>query len=249
MSQNVFPVDSIFCIPIDSENNKNFQEEQQKSDILENENSLINETFKKKENKNNKNILTFSLDKNDKNIKSMTNSSKIYISEIFKKNWKLKSRRLMAKLKKRLIKQMQNYNSTKSKNEKSNFIENNFVNQVIIKSNNINNGFNNFWIYNKCNNINNFNQIDNICNYNNNLSNINCKNFNNNFNINNVVNESINNIVYNNNINNLINSNIYTNFNFNFNQFNNNLNIEKNNNISIINNNNNIAYNLSKNHY
>ena len=34
------------------------------------------------------------MDKNDKNIKSKTNSSKIYISEIFKRNWKLKSKRL-----------------------------------------------------------------------------------------------------------------------------------------------------------
>ena len=38
----------------------------------------------------------------------MTNSSKIYICEIFKPNWKLKDRRLITKLKKILIKEYKN---------------------------------------------------------------------------------------------------------------------------------------------
>ena len=120
MSENVFPVDPIFYMPIDTEDNK---EKQQKTD-----------TIKQDENNNNeKNILTFSINKNDKNIKSLTNSSKIYISEIFKKNWKLKSRRLLSKLKKKLIKQLIEYQLKENINEKSNFINNNIVNQIYYK--------------------------------------------------------------------------------------------------------------------
>ena len=219
MSEFDFQVDPIFYVPIDSEDNKKFKNKKRESYNF----------IKKDEYNNNKNILTFSLNKNYKNNKTMINNNKIYISQIFKNNWKFKSRRLIAKLKKRLIKQLKNYYYKKSINDKTNLIKNNFVNQIIIKSNNINNKFDfkNFFIYkdNIINKINNNNkQINNISNYN-------------------YLNNCINNCNYKKIEN---NNNVYTNFNFNFNQCNNNFNINNIKN-SIINNN--FAYNLSKNHF
>lgn len=121
MSQSVFTINPIFCMPIDLEdNNTKFQEEQKKGDnnsFQENDSfNSINEC----DDNNYKNIIVFSMDKNDKNIKSKTNSSKIYISEIFKRNWKLKSKRLITKLKKKLIKQIRNSNNEDNERINSN---------------------------------------------------------------------------------------------------------------------------------
>jgi hypothetical protein len=176
MSKDVFTVDPIFFLPIDIEEDLNISESNEKS------NNVENKTFSDKnilncEEKNNKNenaeVITFSLNKNDRNIKSMTNSSKIYISEIFKRNWKLKSRRLIAKLKKRLIKQWNHYCLIKFENNK-NVVNNNFIQEKIIKSNNINKkfDFNNF-INNNVTNISHMNAIINNSLYHNNFNNIN----------------------------------------------------------------------------
>ena len=176
MSKDVFTVDPIFFLPIDIEEDLNISESNEKS------NNVENKTFSDKnilncEEKNNKNenaeVITFSLNKNDRNIKSMTNSSKIYISEIFKRNWKLKSRRLIAKLKKRLIKQWNHYCLIKFENNK-NVVNNNFIQEKIIKSNNINKkfDFNNF-INNNVTNLSHMNAIINNSLYHNNFNNIN----------------------------------------------------------------------------
>jgi len=120
MSQNIFLIDPIFFMPIDEEYskqrnkpkkndfpNKNKINNIEKSKVFySTKNNLSKYSFdalisKSKQNRNkNKKTIIFSSIKNDRNIKSMTNSSKIYTSEIFKKNWKLKSKRLIAKLKK-----------------------------------------------------------------------------------------------------------------------------------------------------
>ena len=157
MSQNVFLIDPIFFMPIDEEYykrkgkpNKADQTESQKIKNMVglNQNQdlgIIKDNHPKiiisflKENKsssnssqnNNQSTIIFSSTKNNRNIKSMSNSSKIYISEIFKRNWKLKSRRLIAKLKKKLIKKWtQTYN--KEGNDKNVNINNNCSNNKII---------------------------------------------------------------------------------------------------------------------
>ena len=149
----------------------------------------INEINKEKINKKEKKgVLIFSVSVNDPHIKSMTNSSKIYMSEIFKQNWKLKSRRLITKLKKKLIKQYNNsckeganYNnnnenninfkhniySNKNININNQLCEcnNSLLNHNYINNNNICNNFNgNNLVYNRnsCTIINNnFNQYNN----------------------------------------------------------------------------------------
>jgi len=186
MSQNIFLIDPIFFMPINEEYskqrnkpkkndfpNKNKINNIEKSKVFySTKNNLSKYSFdalisKSKQNRNkNKKTIIFSSIKNDRNIKSMTNSSKIYTSEIFKKNWKLKSKRLIAKLKKKLIKKWKQTNNEENYNYKfSNFIKNNFVNKIIInsKSNNIDRNdfeFNNYIINNKSN----INHINNIFN-------------------------------------------------------------------------------------
>ena len=116
-----------------------------------------------------KEIIVFSKSVNDRHIKSMTNSSKIYICEIFKQNWKLKVRRLITKLKKKLIKEYNNsflkeVNKQLNINNKiyNNYINNNFIDINII------NGTKDDYIY-KNKFINNSNRM-----YNNVNDNINC---------------------------------------------------------------------------
>ena len=188
MSQNVFLIDPIFFMPIDEEYykrkgkpNKADKTESQKIKNMVglNQNQdlgIIKDNHPKKiisilkENKsssissqnNNQSTIIFSSTKNNRNIKSMSNSSKIYISEIFKRNWKLKSRRLIAKLKKKLIKKWtQTYN--KEGNGKNVNINKNCSNSKIIinsQSNNINNydyEFDNYYI--NTNNIKNSNTV------------------------------------------------------------------------------------------
>ena len=194
MSQNIFPIDPIFFLPIDFEDNsKNKEEDSPKSDIIYNslernkknkestENESTNEdsssgkeldqsidsgdiqsdNSKKAKNadKNEQNdIIVFSKNVNDRHIKSMTNSSKIYICEIFKQNWKLKARRLITKLKKRLIKEYQN-SLLKEENKIGN-VNNNIYNNYINKVNKVNKVNNNTIDINSMNG----NKIDNIYN-------------------------------------------------------------------------------------
>ena len=121
MSQNVFLINPIFFMPIDEEYSKRKgnqnKDDKAKSQKIKNKFCLnqnqdlgiikgnhpkkiisISEENKLPTNNNqddNQSTIIFSSAKNDRNIKSMSNSSKIYISEIFKRNWKLKSRRLI----------------------------------------------------------------------------------------------------------------------------------------------------------
>jgi hypothetical protein len=163
------------------------------------ENEKNNEKTAKNEEKD---IIVFSTSINDRHIKSMSNSSKIYTSEIFKQNWKLKSRRLITKLKRKLIKQYNslcmnnadndnnnNYNHNDYNNNYINNDESNYKNIYINNNNNMNNNSNmgnnladNFFINLQKigTNINiNFNQFNNNCQiYNNSLNN----NFSNNYN-------------------------------------------------------------------
>ena len=103
----------------------------------------------------------------------MTNSSKIYTSDIFKRNWKLKSKRLITKLKKKLIKQIKNFykNNINECNEFNNNTNKN-EHQIIINSKkNSNFDINNYYKNNLYNNIYNslYNQNQKNNNYNDNL--------------------------------------------------------------------------------
>ena len=188
MSQNVFLIDPIFFMPIDEEYSKRKGKHKKnditKSQIMKNKvgleqnqdlNIIKGNNPKKiisipEENKSpsnnsqddNRTTIIFSSIKNDRNIKSMSNSSKIYISEIFKRNWKLKSRRLIAKLKKKLIKQWIQTNNKEINDTNVNLNKYYSNNKLIInsQSSNINNNdyeFNNYYIFN--NNINNKNTL------------------------------------------------------------------------------------------
>jgi hypothetical protein len=188
MSQNVFLIDPIFFMPIDEEYSKR-KGKHKKDDITKSQKikniigleqnkdlNIIKGNHSKKiisfpeENKSpsinsqddNKTTIIFSSIKNDRNIKSMSNSSKIYISEIFKRNWKLKTRRLIAKLKKKLIKQWTQTNYKEINDINANLSKYYSNNKLIInsQSNNINTNdyeFNNYYIYE--NNINNNNTL------------------------------------------------------------------------------------------
>ena len=236
MSQNAFLIDPIFFIPIDEEYSKR-KGKQKKDDTTKSQKiknivgleqnqdiSITKGNHPKKiisipeENKSSSNsnqddnqtTIIFSSTKNDRNIKSMSNSSKIYISEIFKRNWKLKSRRLIAKLKKKLIKQWIQTNNKEINDTNANLSKYYSNNKLIInsQSNNINTNdyeFNNYYIYNK-NNFNNNNTL---------LTN-NFNHINNNVNMKNSCNN--NKIGYTNNNKNL---NVSSNFVFNFNKIHN----------------------------
>ena len=106
-----------------------------------------NISHSKQKGDSNKKIIKFSSIKNDHNIKSLSNSNKIYISEIFKRNWKLKSKRLIAKLKKKLIKQWKYMHNGENYNYKwTKFINNNFANKII--NSKLNNNDSNDFEYN-----------------------------------------------------------------------------------------------------
>ena len=228
MSENIFFIDPIFFLPIDFEDNskisKQIKEDNNKlNDYLKNdkdnkvkdiEDEVTNECsssgkeldqilFDKKnkkefEKKENKDIIIYTKNVKDLDIKSMTNSSKIYITEIFKPNWKLKCRRLIAKLKKKLIKQ---YNNS------------------CIKENNDNYNYN----YNTNKNI-NLNKTNNYNYHNRNIINSNIMNYSNNCLINYYMNNNINNSNLYNNFNGKVFLNIQknnSNININSNQYNN----------------------------
>ena len=117
----------IFLVPVDGNINKNTKEnknqltfkEQNKKNVIEIEkDKYIEEIYnndyfdiekipniKKIEGKQN-NVKIYSSSLISKNI-SIADSSKIYISEFLKKNWKIKIKRLIIKLKKRYTKQIQ----------------------------------------------------------------------------------------------------------------------------------------------
>ena len=123
-------------------------QEQCKRNLNNNSNQIISS--------NSPSFITFSKSKENKEIKSFANSSKIYIAEIFRRNWKLKARRLITKMKQKLIKKL-NYIETKE-NENSinyfnnmfysnarnnNFINNNIINQCYFDKRNESYNFNN----------------------------------------------------------------------------------------------------------
>ena len=197
-NENIFQIDPIFFVPIDCEENskhieegKNTLQKKQKYSESNSEKDVNSKIKHSKEKKKEKDVIVFSKSQNDRKIKSMANSSKIYITEIFKQNWKLKARRLITKLKKKLIKQYFNVcdedenfedksiNKTLSWNnyENSNYINNDELfsceNNTIFINNNNNcirlgnsNNIDNCYINlpNAPTNINiNFNQFNNNC--------------------------------------------------------------------------------------
>ena len=86
-------------------------------------------------------IITFSTSKTNREIKSLANSSKIYIAEIFRRNWKLKARRLITKMKQKLIKKLNNIESKENENKTNYFHSMNYPNtnnNIIINNNVIN---------------------------------------------------------------------------------------------------------------
>ena len=159
---------------------------------------------------NGKEVIVFSTSVNNRHIKSMTNSSKIYVNEIFKQNWKLKSRRLITKLKKKLIKEYKNNCFKQLKEVNNNHIKNSSFKNNSMNSNNMSNNksnCNNNFIYNNDlksiiyninqmssnNNLNDYIDNSNLVNYLNNCTNININfnQYNNNYQIvNNLVDRS-----------------------------------------------------------
>ena len=163
MSQNAFPINPIFFMPIDSEDtSKNHKDQKEKNSSSSFDNNSLS-SIDESEDINDKNTIVFSLNKGDRNIKSMTNSSKIYTSEIFKRNWKLKSKRLITKLKKKLIKQIKNFykNNINECNEYNNKTNKNDHQIIINSKKNSNFDINNYYKNNLYNNI-----YNNICNQN-----------------------------------------------------------------------------------
>ena len=209
----------IFLVPVDGNANKNtienknqsFEEQNKKNDIEIEKDENIEEIYnndyfdiekipnnkKIKEKQNNVKIYSSSLI--SKNI-SIADSSKIYMSEFLKKNWKIKIKRLIIKLKKRYTKQVQK--SILEEDNKSSNISNKTENSKFIENyNSINFDDNSKLLhqnYNNCNQIinNNINNI-NFQNYNNNNLNIskNQQNYHNSYidNNNNIKNKEINN--------------------------------------------------------
>ena len=91
--------------------------------ILDNNIKVPNEDDTK-----NPEFITFSADKNNKQIKSLSNSSRIYINEILKKSWKTKVRKLIKRMKQKLIKKLnQIENGEKKPNKKNNYNEKKYV--------------------------------------------------------------------------------------------------------------------------
>ena len=156
---------------------------------------------------NGEEVIVFSTSVNNRQIKSMTNSSKIYVNEIFKQNWKLKSRRLITKLKKKLIKEYKNKYFKELTEVNNNHIKNSSFKNNNMNSNNMNSNIpncNNNFIYNNNqksiiynnNQMSNNNLSDcidnsNLVNYLNNCTNININfnQYNNNYQI---INKSMN---------------------------------------------------------
>ena len=141
----------IFLVPVDGNANKNtienknqsFEEQNKKNDIEIEKDENIEEIYnndyfdiekipnnKKIEEKHN-NVKIYSSSLISKNI-SIADSSKIYMSEFLKKNWKIKIKRLIIKLKKRYTKQVHKsileeknkFSNINNKTDNNKFIEN-----------------------------------------------------------------------------------------------------------------------------
>ena len=164
--------DSIFTLPIDlqqedetniSKDNKSILNDDEKiSDeiniIDENKDIsfisnrvLDNDTKQSNNDTKNPEFITFSTDKNNKEIKSLSNSSRLYINEILKKSWKMKVRRLIKRMKQKLIKKLNRIeNEEKNQNDKNSCDDNKYL----INQQNIT--VNQFFLFEERKNKNNF---------------------------------------------------------------------------------------------
>ena len=97
--------------------------------ILDNNIKLINE-----EDAKNPEFITFSTDKNNKQIKSLSNSSRLYINEILKKSWKTKVRKLIKRMKQKLIKKLNQIENEENKQKNNNNYD---INKYVINQQNI----------------------------------------------------------------------------------------------------------------
>ena len=190
-----------------NENTSSEKENDQSSESSKDKDKIPKKIFgREKDKENGKEVIVFSTSVNNRHIKSMTNSSKIYVSEIFKQNWKLKSRRLITKLKKKLIKEYKNKCFKQLSEVNNNHIKNSSFKNNSMNSNNMRDKMpncNNNFIYN--------NDLESIIYSNNQISN-------NNNNLNDYTDNSY-----------LVNYlNNCTNININFNQYNNNYRIVNN---------------------
>ena len=130
MDSNIY--EHLFTLPIDLENEDenftsshkisiNFEEEKKYNEInMINDNICINQVMELLDGFSNNNVnkkngnnnleeskfIVFSNEKNNKNIKSLINSSRIYISEILEKNWKLKIKKIIRKMKVQYIQKL-----------------------------------------------------------------------------------------------------------------------------------------------
>ena len=159
MSQNIFRIDPIFFLPIDLEDNSKILSEEIQNDCDTPEEEHNNALVKKdkieiNEGKTNEysskgkelvqifvsNIKKNQISKENNNEKINPNKNKIFVSQFFKDNWKIKSRRLITKLKKKLIKQYKN-SCLKNNDNKNIDILNFYINNI--NSNNMNSNINN----------------------------------------------------------------------------------------------------------
>ena len=160
----------LFTLPIDLENeDENFSTPNKMLNNFEkeknfNETNIINEDINfdqiiellddfsnnsiNKENDNNElkesKYVVFSNEKDKRYIKSLINSSRIYISEILEKNWKLKIKKIIRKMKLQYIEKLnsienENIIKNKSFNNIDSFINNYSNNTFIFNQNNKNN--------------------------------------------------------------------------------------------------------------
>ena len=130
MDSNIY--ERLFTLPIDMQNEEenftsshkisnNFEEEKKFNEInMINDNICIDQVMEllggfsnnnvNKKNDNNNlekpKFIVFSNEKNNKSIKSLINSSRIYISEILEKNWKLKIKKIIRKMKVQYIQKL-----------------------------------------------------------------------------------------------------------------------------------------------
>lgn len=171
----------IFLIPVDGNANKNINKKEKK--ILDSGNNQINKEKSEdqqniknlnnpkleidslennsnmeviNENKNNFPAYSYSIISKSKNF-CIADSSKFYISECLKKNWKIRIKRLIIKLKKRYTKQANNFLEEDSKDfinnehfNANNISNNNNLKNLEINNNNLNftNTQNNYYIKN-----------------------------------------------------------------------------------------------------
>ena len=150
MSSYIYNSNSIFTLPIDlqQEDEINLSTDDKiilnDDEIISAEINIINENndisylpnrildnnikVSNGDDSKNQEFITFSADKNNKQIKSLSNSSRIYINEILKKSWKKKVPRLIKRMKHKLIKKLNRFeNEQKEQNSKNNYDGNKYV--------------------------------------------------------------------------------------------------------------------------